>query len=314
MASASRLAAYLSGDLDADEQAAVEAELAADPALRARLERIRRADAALAGLPDEALSAEAEQQLHAAVDAELDAVLGDELAARRARRTLPRWVPATAAAALVLVVGTGVVLTGQMGGSDESADTMAGAPEAAQDDAGDGEEAADAQLGAGEGSARTEAAPVGPRVVSAGRTLDAATLGQIAADPMVLEAVGGTAPDDPAATAAAHARVLGVDPADYLGEDVPEEDRAGSDPTVVSEGEVTDSDLADVARCLPVLQEDASSVVVPLYAELGEDDEGTDVLAYAALAPDDTGDYQRVEVWLVERSSCSLLRFVQHDR
>lgn len=331
METGERLAAYLSGDLDVDEHAALEAELADDPALRARLERIRRADTALAELPDEELPEGFEDRLHHAVAGELETVLGhDELAARRERRSASRWVPAAAAAALVLVVGGGVVLTGGMGGedSDEAAtlgdmaeDTL---QEEAEEGAGDGGAQAD--------TAESAPAPVGPRVVDADRTLDDQSLAELAADPMVLDALGGRAIGDPTTTAEAYAEALGALPGEYDAPDAgPQDDGddAGHDTagaergassvetdglTVISEGRLGEEDLADVARCLPILQDEAVAPVVPLYAELGTDADDTPVIAYAALAPDDQGDYRRVEVWLVERDSCSLLRFVQHDR
>lgn len=330
METGERLAAYLSGDLDADEHAALEAELADDPALRARLERIRRADAALADLPDEELPDGFEDRLHHAVAGELDTLLGhDELAARRDRRAAPRWVPAVAAAAAVLVIGGGVVLTGGMGGEDsDEAATLDGAAEetlesGADQDAGGDEMQAD--------EAEAASAPVGPRVVDADRTLDDQSLSELAADSMVLDALGGRAIGDPTAVAEAYAEALGALPGEY---DAPESgseddgddagrDTAGAergeavetdDLTVVSEGRLDEEGLADVARCLPTLQDEAVAPVVPLYAELGTDADDTPVIAYAALAPDDQGDYRRVEVWLVERDSCSLLRFVQHDR
>jgi anti-sigma factor RsiW len=126
-----RLAAYLSGDLDADERTALEAELAGDPTMRAQLERIRATDRVLAGLPEAELPAGLSDRLDAALAPELDRILGDELAARRARRAMPQWLPAAgAAAALVLVVGTGIVLVGGLGDGGEDMTTF-GAPEAA---------------------------------------------------------------------------------------------------------------------------------------------------------------------------------------
>ena len=326
METGARLAAYLSGDLDPEEHTAVEAELARDPALRDRLERIRAADRALADLPEPELPDGAQDRLHRAVERELDSLLGDELAARRARRGLSPWVPAAAAAALVVVVGGGIALTGGMSGSESDTDAAVmaeDAPDSPLDGAGEATESAD-------GGAAT--AQVGPRVVDRGRTLDERALRQLASDPDVLDALGPAAVDDPMTTAAGHVRALGADPDAYFdgaqgqleaGEASEPAGDAGEDaattsrttvPSIVTRGDVSDADRADVTRCLPVLQEAASSPVVPLYAELGTDADGDEVVAYAALAPDDDGDYQRVEVWLLDRSSCSVRTFMQHDR
>ena len=327
METGARLAAYLSGDLDPEEHTAVEAQLARDPALRDRLEQVRAADRALADLPAVELPEDAQDRLHRVVGQELDTRVGDELAARRARRGLPRWVPVAAAAALVVVVGGGIAMTGGgiMSGGEDAARMAEDAPEEAL--GGTGEAAEDAGTGA------ATAAPVGPRVVDRGRTLDDGALHQLASDADVLDALGTPEVDDPVATAAGHARALGVDPDAYFDEerqrqrDTGEateqagtlEDEAATasravSPPIVSRGDVSDADRADVARCLPVLQEAASAPVVPLYAELGTDAEGAEVIAYAALAPDEDGDYRRIEVWLVDRSACSPRSFVQHDR
>ena len=324
METGARHAAYLSGDLDPGERAAVEAELARDPALRDRLDQVRAADEALADLPAVELPGDAQDRLHRVVGQELHTVLGDELAARRARRGLPRWVPVAAAAALVVVVGGGIALTGGGGTMSGSEDAMMAedAPEAALDGGGQATEA-------GDGAA---SAQVGPRVVDRGRTLDERALRQLVSDADVLDALGTPEVDDPLATAAGYARALGADPDVYFdgqqgqldtGEatqqaGAPEDQTATTSrlttPPIVSAGDVSDAERADVARCLPILQEAASAPVVPLYAELGTDADGAEVIAYAALAPDEDGDHRRIEVWLVERSSCSVRTFMQRDR
>lgn len=329
-----RLAAYLSGELDTDERTALEAELAGDPALRDRLERIRESDEALASLGDVELPDGFEQRLDATVDGVLDEVLGDELSARRGRqRTMPGWVPALAAAAVAVVVGGGVVLSGLGRSSDQGVNTTAGT--AGGGDAGDGE-AAESLLNGGDDVAADEAPAVpGPRVVTDDRELTSADLQDLAANPELVELIAGVPVDDqPVTVARAWAGVLGAD-VDDLGSlavrsgTAPEEDQATesadrdvagqgatgavSDPVVRFEGEPTEEDRRDVARCLSQLYEDAAAPVVPLYAELATDEDGDDVIVYAALARDADGDYQRVEVWMLERDDCSLRQFVQHD-
>ena len=175
MDAAERLADYLAGELDADEHAAVEAALARDPALRAGLAHLRRADAALTALSSPTPPAGFEARLQAALAPELAHQLGasrpaaagttvptpgeriaaDAAAAARARREARangvrtwRWLPAfggIAASLLLLVVAVSVV--GPLGGDDadevaagdaellETADDQDGAAEDAMDDA-----------------------------------------------------------------------------------------------------------------------------------------------------------------------------------
>lgn len=137
---AARLADYLAGQLDPDEHAALEAELARDAALRADLDAMRAADDHLALIPAPRPPEGFEQRLDDVVNRELadlfdaasDAAApdpGDELAARRDRTAdgpgLPRWVTAVSgAAALVVLAGAGVVLTNVLGGDDRTDDVF----------------------------------------------------------------------------------------------------------------------------------------------------------------------------------------------
>lgn len=326
-----RLAAYLSGDLDADERTALEAELAGDPALRDRLERIRESDEALASLGDVELPDGFEQRLDATVDGVLDEVLGDELSARRARRkTLPGWVPALAAAAVAVVVGGGVVLSG-LGGSDEGMNTTADTA----GEAGDGMMAESSNDGGGDDAAGQAPAVPGPRIVTDDREFTPADLQDLAANPELMDLIAGVPVDDqPVTVARAWASALGAD-VDDLGAldertDAAEDqaatesvEREGdnqvalgavSDPVVRFDGAPTEKERRDVGRCVSQLYEDAAAPVVPLYAELATDEDGDEVIVYAALARDADGDYQRVEVWMLARDDCSLRQFVQHDR
>ncbi len=319
-----RLAAYLSGDLDTDERTALEADLAGDGALRARLERIRAADDALAGLPEVDVPEGFSARLRARVAPEVDEVLGDELAARRARRATPSWLPALgAAAALAVVVAGGITLSGGMGGSDDAA-TGAGEEGARtmMDDGGAG--AADTQM---QGDAEASA-PAGPTVTNRGRTLGLDDLRELPNDPDVQAALGGdptqgnpqAAADEfasaldqqraPGATAEAEADGDAGDDAATESAPMPQ-DLAG--PGVALRGDVSDADLDAIAACLPVLSEEAADPVVPLYVELATDEDGDAVIVYAALAADADGEYRRVEIWMVDRESCDLRQFVQQD-
>lgn len=324
-----RLAAYLSGDLDTDERTALEAELAGDPALRARLERIRAADTALADLPEVDLPEGFSARLRERVAPEVDAVLGDQLAARRARRGAPAWLPALgAAAALAVVVAGGITMTGGMGG-DDSADTAEEAgPRTTADGGGD---AADTMIQ--DEAMDAEAAPPieGPIVTHRGRTLDLDDLQQLATDPEVQAALeSGAVQDDPTGTADDYVTALRES---HTEEQTDSDDAGGAaeqdgaadlehETTAASSaykadllrGEgVSDEDLEAVARCVPVLSEGAAAPVVPLYVELATDEDGDEVIVYVALAQDADEEYQRVEVWMVSRDDCEPRQFVQSD-
>jgi hypothetical protein len=311
-----RLAAYLSGDLDADERTALEAELAGDPTMRAQLERIRATDRVLAGLPEAELPAGLSDRLDAALAPELDRILGDELAARRARRAMPQWLPAAgAAAALVLVVGTGIVLVGGLGDGGEDMTTF-GAPEAAD-------------LAEGDAGMADDGSMAGPVVNATGRTVGADDLADLAADPGIIGPVAPWLSDnDPASVALAWRAALGgtgdrsmsdSDPApaedqdaDDSGRTVTEQPLPSALPPLNLQGQVTPDDLDDVARCIGVLFEGATGPVIPVYAELAFDTDGIPVIVYVALSADRAGDLTVVEVWKVDRSSCDLREFAQH--
>ena len=336
-----RLAAYLSGDLDPDERTALEAELAGDAALRARLERIRAADEALGALPEVELPDGFEDRLQQRLAPELDAVLGDELAARRARRTVPRWLPAVAgaAAALAVVVAGGVALVG-VGGSDMAGDS-------AEDNAAGAElleeQAADGDMGDSGGASTMQAPSAGPVVTDRGRTFTSEDLATLADDPDVRvardTALVEQVPEEAARLYAAALAgeeltqdldVLSREQTDTAteaeggdaaaggeAETRAETDEAAPVPTgavAVAEGPGVDQEDRDaVAACLPVLYDDAAAPVVPLYAELAEAEDGTDVIVYVALAPDADGAWRRTEVWMVTRDGCDPRLFVQSD-
>jgi hypothetical protein len=190
---AERLAAYLAGELDADESAALAAAIARDPRLRAELDAMQRADAALGSLAPTDLPAGFDSRLRAALDTELAAILRpqgaeatasegstsgatvgdgptshrwtDQLAARRARRArswAPAFAGAAAAVAAIAVVGVGV---GVLGGGGADMDDAAGDMEMTleADDA-DGSEEAGMMAAPGPGE--------GPTVIAQERVLD----------------------------------------------------------------------------------------------------------------------------------------------
>ncbi len=319
METGERLAAYVAGELDEDETRALEAQLARDPGLRARLASIRATDDLLAGLPPVEVPAAFSARLREAVAAEVASQVaspaGDDLAARRARRAertgFTGWQSwqklATAAAVLVVVGGVGVgVLTA---GGDS-------------DDAG-GQVAMEAGLAA--------EPQQGPTVVAAGRSFDEASLRDLAGDArfdeILAEHLSGPAAD---AAAQDHTTALtgpapesdGSDSAGdtaISGESAEEGDRVMTAPGAPTEfglrtvGDVSETDLEAVRTCLPSLI-DSTSAVIPVYAELATY-EGTDAIVYGLVGNDPEQDsYQRVELWVVDRGDCQVLHFAQVDR
>lgn len=320
METGERLAAYLAGELDADETRALEAELAREPRLRARLEALRATDAALASLPPVELPAGFPARLRAAVQAELDDQLpaeSDELAARRARRSrrgtaaTRSWWPQVAVAAAVLAVagiGIGIAqLTSAGGGADMAT-----------------EESGDAMI-----AMTTEEAAAGPTVVAAGRSFDAENLPELAADERFDEVVSQELAGEGAAEAAQEFGTAMQDDG-AAGEDsaratAEQEERAdapaaaGGDGGDASSfalrtvGEVSEADLEAVRSCLPSLLE-AQSAVIPVYAEIVTFD-GQDAIVYGLVGNDPEQDsYRRVELWVVGRGDCQVLHFTQVDR
>lgn len=174
MEPAERLAAFLAGDLSADERQAVEADLARDAQLRADLEAARRADGALAAQPPTALPDGARERLLAALEPTLAAELGpdrgataatDQLAARRRATARRSWITAVGgvAAAVAAVAILGPLVGGLTGGADSAGPASEGAGEAMPESAGDG---------ADEEAASSLAAPVGPTLLGSDRAID----------------------------------------------------------------------------------------------------------------------------------------------
>jgi anti-sigma factor RsiW len=100
-----RLTSYLDGGLAADERRALEADLAGDSALRARLQALRAADGALGRLAAAELPDGARQRL----DARLEGVLEEVLAADRAAPTPVSTMAEVASDAPTTIEATGIV-------------------------------------------------------------------------------------------------------------------------------------------------------------------------------------------------------------
>lgn len=320
-----RLAAYVSGDLEPDETAAVEAALARDPALRAELARIRRLDAELAALPDVEPRPGFDVRLRSAVADELDRLPFDDVAARRASRTpspsLRRLGIAAAAAAAVAVVGAGLAQLVTGGGDDETAGM------AALDSA---EEGAAGEMDAPE--AAFAAPPSGPLVVAEGRAVTQDELGTVVADRELFGRLAGPLSEtgDPTIVAEAFrdlffvstGRAGGTAAADRDATDGDDDAQADTEAAAPDEGRAagvsaqlevqgaTPDELEDVRGCLPAVLE-SDTPVIPLYAEVLTF-EGIPALLYVVASPDPaTGGYDRAELWVVERDSCQVRFFSQ---
>lgn len=301
-----RLAAYLSGDLDPDERADVARRLASDPALRARADRIAATDELLSSLPDVELPEGFSNRLAERLAPELDAILGDELAAARARRFAgrDRWMLGAAAAAVAVVVGAGVILSGTFpGGSDGDTTALSEfAPEAQRE-------------GMVDDMAAGSSLPV-PQIVALGRALTEQDLQDLASDGRWDDLA---APD------------LGVDQAREISnaysaaltatsDAAAEEDGSPEKPAPADGGEfdtatsATSEQLAAVAVCLPTVLDSDDQPVIPLYSELATF-QGEDVVVFtlAAPGPDDVS-YRRIEVWVLTVDGCETRYFTQYDR
>jgi hypothetical protein len=336
-----RLAALLAGELSTDERRALEAELARDPDLRAQLEAMERADAALTAEPRTELPEGAEDRLLAALAPTLDAELGasevargaegsDELAARRATRGRRRtWLTAAGGVAAA-VAAVAVVLPNLTGSGDDSADTTDVAMEAGEEA---GEDAA--SMDADDAGA---ALPDGPTVLGGDRELDAEGADALLAAPE-LEAIAGSAlaPEDAAGLGADWAVRLGaplagaasdslstfdadvetesVDDGEAQEEEAPAEggaesaDRATAGVGVLVGPDVGDDDLADVGRCLETLLA-TGDVAIPVTAELVVFD-GEPAIAFGLVSQDADGQVQRREVWVLDRATCEVRYFTQ---
>lgn len=269
-----RLADFLAGELDPDEQTAVEAELARDPALRADLEVMRTADDHLAMIAPVRPPSGFEERLDAAIDRELAQTLGhsrdttepaldepphepsDELAARRARTAsgpgLPRWVTAVSAAAAALVVlgGAGIVFSDTLGGMDND-------DEAVQTQALDTleREALD-----GDAEVAPDAVADRPRLVGGDRLLDDQDIEALLGDPAVFGIADRDLDGDAARELAApFAEALGAGPAGAAGQsrEADEGDDAASDEAANGQADDGDAAIAEDAPDAPASEQSA---------------------------------------------------------
>lgn len=338
---ADRLASYLADELDPEERAAVDAELARDAALRAQLAALQRADSALGGLRSPQPPAGFDARLDARLDAELDAVLGpatdaaaapagahppevtdepdtaggsaatdagDELAARRQARGLPRWAVAVsgAAAALVVIAGVGVLVGDLFGGVEDDMVTTMDAPS----------EAPPADMEVAEDGDDAVAAPTGPTIVATGRAVTEDGLGGLLGDPTAFGLADlGLDPASASGVRDAYLAVLPFERA-VAQDDAPETERADPElgPLADAElrlvGDVDDATLAEVTRCLDVVLAD-SPTAIPTYAELLTVD-GEEVIALGLITEDPaTGAFTRRELWVVTRDGCDVRLFTQ---
>ncbi|MFP4147901.1 MAG: anti-sigma factor family protein [Nitriliruptoraceae bacterium] len=334
-----RLSSYLDGALDPDEQQALEAELAADRALRARLEALKQVDATLA--------AELAQELPEGARERLDERLGpvlrtvttadaartgapttsealdqpDELAARRARR-LPVAIGSVAAGLAILAAGVVGIdrLLPPLGGDEEASlaqdsaeermELSEAAPEAAPETAPEADGSAPATL--------TEV----PVVLDDGRELSEQELDlALAAAPLrEVTAAQLTGADAAALAERTQTALLGIgddaDPAPEGGADAAaEEDAAGTAegaPALSTpDGRLLDpADTADVRRCLAELLE-VGTAAIPVQVELLTVDGVASVQVALVTEDPATGAYTRAEVWTLQRVSCQVLRFSQ---
>jgi hypothetical protein len=338
---AERLAAYLAGELDADETVALEAMLAREPGARTQLEAMRRADTALDSLAPTELPEGFERRLRAAVDTELAVQLGttpqegtahghdadgpaavpDQLADRRSRRSRS-WLPAFAGAAAAIVVLGGVVIgVGGLGGAgDDAATDSMMTLEADDTDAGtaDDEVAAEALPGPGDV----------PTLVAGDRELDDDLADELL-ESIELLAVTEQQLEPPAGRSLAaswrdalHLALPGG--SDAGAQDPPEAATDGDaegpveerslEPSglvrLLTDGPLTAEDGAAISRCLDEVLAGGDDAI-PAYVELASYEGGPAVVLGLVTFDPATGAFSRPEVWILDREDCQVRRFSQ---
>lgn len=306
---ADRLTSYLDGELDAAAAAAVQRDLARDPALRELLAHLQTADAALTGITPAQPSDGFEARLAARLDAVLDQEITGPVEAvddALSRRRRPRGgLLAAAAAGLIGLAVVGSAISGQLhaGGDDEGAAMLADGAQPEADRAEDPGPAGEA----GE-SAVEEAANDAPLVVDEARRLDEALLADIATSGP-LGRVGGQAL--PAAEgrelAAAFQAALGLGaPVGMTQDDGGQDELAGRDG-----GALSDEQRDLLRRCLTQIL-DSDPDAIPVHVEFGHRDDGAALAVGLVTLDPGTGAYTRVETWLMDADTCQVVQFTQH--
>ncbi len=301
METSERLAAYAAGELGPEDAAALEAELAGDASLRARLAAIRRVDEALGSLPEVTPSAAFSASLRDTLRAELaEHAPVHDLAARRARRM--RWAAPAAGIAAAVAAVVGIASIGGLTGSDDGPETTA-----LSDMGAEAEESM--TLDAAEAPA---AAPPGP-VYAEGGSYDRDTLTLLASDGAIL-AARDVAGADPAAnqfsfldqlTAAAFTGDTDSGRVGIAAEAAP--DAAGQAATADGADAADLAPVNPVAACVPVILDEGR---VPLFADLGTF-ERREALVVVLGAPAPDGSFSRLEFWVLDPLSCDVLHFAQ---
>ena len=330
-----RLSSYLDGELDADEHAALEAELAGALDLRAQLERLARVDRCLADeLPPATLPEGARQRLDVALDATLEQTLGagptaphagtpvapttadtpvapttaeasgrrsDELAGRRRpRRRVAVTAGAGIAAGLALVAG-GIVSSTQFDrGPGDTVDEVA----TLQADQFDAREGAEAEADSAPAADEASLAGALPVVIDEGRVGGDGNIEALLDDPELRQLARRDLGTEQGALLAAlvQDQVLG---GDGMGSQAPA-------PLVTREGvELEEAVSASLRRCLTALL-DQGEQAVPVAIELLTLEEGDQAAMFGLLTLDpSTGAFDRIEAWTLDLDACEVLRFDQ---
>lgn len=310
-----QLAAYTADELPADERAALEARLAREPALRARLDAIRRSDAALASLPAVEPPAEFSARLRATLADELARTPTpvDELAVRREQRRqrFLRGAGLAAAAAGVAAVATfglGSLFDG--GGSDDDMAAMEALESAPQ--ALDIVRVSDTDYDADSLPTLADDAAVDPRSLGALSDAEAQDLARRNTEALGFTDTSAATLQAPAAEAATTGGATSSTQDEMVTEDTAEAanaSEAGADGAAIAEPAAGDP-TADAQRCATEIIA-STGTLIPLLAEVASF-EGEPAVLYLFASPDpDDGSFTRLEIWAAARSDCSILHFTQ---
>ena len=337
MTTGERLAAYLAGDMGADEQAAIAAELARDPSLRATLERLRQAEDLLGSLADPAPSATFQADLRAAVRAEAGdharavVVPATELARRRELRRHRFQRVGAGIAAAAAVVAAAVVVTRPPSSADSAATSTDAARSSAEEMAVDGDAGSAADMAA--------AAAMPEPVLANGGRYDRETFGALASNARLLETLAAAASDpsglatqagllglavDPSGramgettTAASAGSTSGEDAADATAapgtasDDILADEPSSSSPLELALADAAEATIALANQCLPVLYTEGRELL-PLWLEAATfDGEPALVAVLASRSPD--GGFGRLELYAFGTSDCHIMFFQQFD-